>query len=171
MKKRTQKTYLSACAEAVILVLFVLTDQAVKAFAEKAIPVGQTLPLIEGILHITFLVNTGAAFGLISNGYWFLMGFRVLLSLALLFILIMRRQKFPFFQRICITIILSGAIGNLIDQIFLGYVRDMFEFAFIRFAVFNVADSCITVGIVLLCLQLVIKSVDKAASVRHNKQG
>jgi len=171
MMKSNKKTYLSACAEAAIFILFVLSDQAVKAFAEKTIPVGQTIPFIEGILHLTFLVNTGAAFGLISNGYWLLVGLRALLSLALLFILIARRRKFPFFQRICLALILSGAIGNLIDQAFLGYVRDMFEFAFIRFAVFNVADGCITVGVVLLCLHLIIKSVDKAASVRHNMEG
>ena len=103
-------------------------------------------------LHIC--KNTGAAFNLFSNVTWLL----TLLSAVLvvgLFIALYKTRKVPsVLLKLSLMFIIGGAIGNMIDRIFLGYVRDMIEFTFVKFAVFNVADSFVTIGAILLGVYL-----------------
>ena len=133
-----------------------VADQVVKAWTvcTFAAPIaGNTtpddpLPFLPGLVELTRLHNTGSAWGSFSGMRWLLVGFTSLLLLALAVLLWKKIVRHPTGVW-AIALFLSGGLGNLIDRIRLGYVVDTFHFQFIDFPVFNVADICVTAGIVL----------------------
>lgn len=136
-----------ACIGLIVLFLVLLAlDQAIKYFADGYLAFGTSVPLIGGLIDLTRVHNTGAAFGMFQGGGWLLILVRALTSGALVYAMIRWRSELSAFIHIALTFILAGAIGNLVDQIAFGYVRDMFAFAFFDFPVFNMADACVTVG-------------------------
>ncbi|MHB1314369.1 MAG: signal peptidase II [Christensenellales bacterium] len=151
-KKRTIKIIL---LEAILVIALVAVDQLVKNLAEIHIAPGSIVPLVDGIIDLTFVQNTGAAFSMFSNSFYFLLGVRIFAGAAMIFILVRYHERLHALLRVSMGLILAGALGNLIDQILLGQVRDMFAFRFVDFAVFNVADICITIGAVLLFADLI----------------
>ena len=120
-------------------------------------------PIIEDVFELTFVKNTGAAFGMLKNQRIFFIIITVvflIISFVLLYKLNLTKRYIPF--GLCIIFLLSGAIGNFIDRITLGYVTDMFYFKLINFPVFNVADCYITVSVaVLIVLILFIYKDDE----------
>jgi len=106
--------------------------------------------LIPGLLGITFTRNTGAAFGLFANqnwGRWVLTIVKVVLMLGILWYYHrLPLEKKNWALRVPMILILAGGLGNLYDRIVLGYVRDMLEFLFINFPIFNLADVFVVVG-------------------------
>jgi signal peptidase II len=118
---------------------------------------GQTLPLLPGIFHLTYVTNTGAAFSLLSGRVEWLRW----LSLGVSLVLIAFAWFGPMlslWEQLGYGLILGGAIGNGIDRFFLGYVVDFLDFRLIKFAVFNIADSFISIGIVCLLIASVQKT-------------
>lgn len=141
--------------EILIVILGVALDQFSK-FA--AITWLQPLPqgdfaLWPGVFHLTYVQNTGAAFGMLSGAKWL---FIVVIAavVVVLTVLLIKRRGLHTLLRVGMSLIIAGGIGNLIDRIFRGYVVDMLHFKLINFAVFNVADSCICVGVALLIIYL-----------------
>lgn len=135
-----------------ILLALVLTvvgavglDQLTKYLAVTYLqPVG-SYPLWQNVLHLTFVQNRGAAFGMLAEKRWV---FMVISSVAIIGIGIYlfgfcRERNWVKFS---LAMIVGGGIGNMIDRILLGYVIDFIDFTLINFAVFNVADSFVTVG-------------------------
>lgn len=116
------------------------------------------LLLIPGILRLRYAENRGMAFSLLS-GAPRLLG---VLSLAVIvgMILIMRKKKLAAFPRLALALMLGGALGNAIDRLALGYVPDMIELLFVRFAVFNLADAALTLGCALMLISLLLRSGD-----------
>ncbi|WP_427160980.1 signal peptidase II [Aliinostoc sp. HNIBRCY26] len=110
-----------------------------------------TLPLLQGIFHLTYAENPGAAFSILSGQIDLLRWLSLVVSLVLigwaLFGPVLNR-----WEQIGYGFILGGAIGNGIDRFALGYVVDFFDFRLINFAIFNVADSFISIGIVCLLI-------------------
>jgi len=106
------------------------------------------VPLIKGIFHLTLIHNRGAAFGILKN-HTPLFIFISILAVILIYFAIQnnKSQKYSFYN-ISLALILSGALGNLIDRLRLGYVIDFLDFRI--WPVFNVADSAITIGAILL---------------------
>ncbi len=151
-----------------ILALGVALDQLSKALAVKFLSVRATLPLWEGVLHLTYVENTGAAFGMLKNHRWVFLVFSTVAILALGAYLFrgvsylsekQRDGSYPSLSPlggIALSLIVSGGIGNMIDRLALGYVVDFIDVRLINFAVFNVADSFVTVGAVLLALHLLL---------------
>ena len=128
-----------------IAAILVVIDQLVKAWVRGAIPLGQSVPFVPGLMELTYAQNTGAAFSSFSG----LTGVLAVISLAasVALAVMIRKKVFPgVLGQISLTLVLAGAVGNLIDRVFLGFVTDMFATTFISFAVFNVADICVTVG-------------------------
>ena len=125
-------------------------DQALKASAKKIPEEGLTL--IPGVLGLRTTRNTGMAFSLFSGHPW-LLG---LLGLAMLgsAILFLRKKEIPRLPFIGLMLMAGGAAGNITDRLIHGYVTDMIELLFIRFAVFNLADAALTVGCGLTMLYL-----------------
>lgn len=127
-----------------------LADRGTKLLWDR-IPAGG-VTLIPGILGLRPARNTGMAFSLLSGHPWLL----AILSLAVLLgaFLFLRGKQLRPLAWTGLMLMLGGAVGNLLDRLFLGWVPDMIEFLFVRFAIFNVADACLTVGCGLVILDL-----------------
>jgi len=107
--------------------------------------------LVSGFLRLTYFENSGAAFGFLAGagwGRWFLTIFNIVVLLGLLWYYnkLPLERKF-WLMRVPLILIFAGGIGNLFDRIYLGVVRDMLEFLFINFAIFNLADVWVVVGV------------------------
>lgn len=130
--------------------LIVLADQAMKYFVTLKLSLGGQIALIPGLVHLTYVRNTGAAYSILTEYTWLL---TIISALASVFIIILIiKLRVNFWCRLTLAGVLGGAVGNLIDRVLLGYVVDMFEFEFVHYAVFNVADVFISVGGVLFCI-------------------
>ncbi len=137
-----------------MMVGIVFADQLTKWLAVIYLQGEPSFPLWKGVLHFTYAKNEGAAFGMLSNHRWVFMVFSALAILVLLFYLFYFRPKSRFVQ-ITLAMIIGGGIGNMIDRCWLGYVIDFIDFTLIDFAIFNVADSFVTVGSFMLMGYLV----------------
>jgi signal peptidase II len=125
-------------------------------------PLG-SVPLIKGVLHLTYVENRGAAFGIFSDKRWI---FMILSSVAIVLILLYLytgRSESTLFA-IGLSMVAGGGIGNMIDRISLGYVVDFIDFALIDFAVFNIADSFVCVGAGILILALILEIINERKS-------
>ena len=140
----------------IITCLVVLGDQFFKYWITANIEAGQTMPLLPGIVHLTYVENTGAAFSMFSGMRWILVGFTGVCLILMLFFMI--KTKYGAAVRFPLALVMGGAVGNLIDRIMNGYVVDMFEVEFVRYAVFNIADAFINVGAILFVILYLIKS-------------
>jgi len=142
----------------VIAAVVLILDQVIKFIVQTKMIPGHTLPVWENIFHITYVQNTGAAFGIMA-GRNFLFVIISLLAIVLV-VFLSRDAGKTLLLKIAWGLILGGIIGNLIDRVRLGYVVDFLDFQV--WPVFNVADSGITVGAILLIIKL-LKSEQKLA--------
>lgn len=142
--------------EIVVIMVVLMLDQGSKIIAADWLTTlpDSTYPLIKDIFHLSYVENRGAAFGMLQNGRVYFLIVTVIVCAAIAVFLIKRRGKLHFLLRFSLALIVGGALGNFIDRAYLGYVRDMFYAVCINFAVFNVADSAICIGSVLLFLDL-----------------
>ena len=132
----------------------VATDQVTKFLTVANIPLYQDVPFLPGVLNLTYVQNTGAAFSSFEGQQWlFALIFLVFTGLVL-YEYFKKPMGFTTFERWCIAAIYGGGLGNMIDRIRLGYVVDMLEITFIEFPVFNMADCFITCGCILLMVHL-----------------
>lgn len=127
----------------------VILDQLTKWLAVKFLmPVG-TFPIIEDVLHLTYLENEGAAFGMLKDSRWVFLVISTIAIAGIIFYFVRFKPQNKLFQ-LSLAFILGGGIGNMIDRTLLGYVVDFIDFRLINFAIFNVADSFVCIGAVLL---------------------
>ena len=151
----------------IIVTALVAIDQATKLMCTAWLePVG-TVPIIQNVLHLTYAKNSGAAFGSLQGGRWFFLTLTVVAIAVILWMLIKYRKNGRLLE-IGLVLTLAGAIGNMIDRARLGYVVDMIDFKAINFAIFNLADSCLSIGCVLLVLYIIL-SEHKKPKRRHAK--
>ena len=111
--------------------------------------------LIEGVVSFYYSENTGAAFSMFSNNTLMLIFVSVFLLIAIILFKNLVKHKPHILFTFAYPLIIGGAIGNLFDRIFLGYVRDFVSLDFINFAIFNFADTCLCFGFILLAIYLV----------------
>ena len=123
----------------------VVLDQVSKFLVLQNIPLYGHVDLWPGVVCLTYVQNTGAAFSLFSEHTWVLTLCSLIMSIVLSIAVWKKFFSHPL-GRIPMTMLLAGAIGNLIDRATRGFVVDMFRTLFIHFAVFNVADICVVVG-------------------------
>ena len=128
------------------LTLFVvlILDRLSKMIIQANLELGQSIPVIPGFFHITYILNPGAAFGMLKGETWFF----ILTSMLVLGVIIFFQYKVPKeekLMRICLGMIAGGAIGNLIDRLLSGKVIDFLDFKIWSY-IFNIADSMIVVG-------------------------
>lgn len=149
----------------VVIVFGVIAlDQSTKYLAATRLIHYDTLPLIEGVFHLTYVENRGAAFGILQNQRWFFIVMTLLIMIGIVFYIVKNKPNSNLLL-ISLSMILGGAIGNLIDRIRLSYVIDFFDFTLIDYPVFNVADSFVVVGTILLSYYLLFKYEDKKDEV------
>ena len=123
-------------------------DQWLKAYMTANIPLGQTQPLIPGIIELRTVHNYGAAWSSFSGQRWLLVIVTCCIVAAVAWCLVRRIVCHPLGVAACFMVV-SGGIGNIIDRIRLGYVVDMFNLLFMEYPVFNVADIFVVCGAVL----------------------
>lgn len=139
-----------------VVVLIFLLDQVSKYLVATTFRVGESRALVPGLLHLTYVRNTGGAFGLLKGWVPLLIVISLVAIIVIVRIAVMRQAVSPR-QRIgqyAVAAILGGALGNLVDRLHLGYVVDFLDFRV--WPVFNIADTAITVGVVLLIVELLI---------------
>lgn len=140
----------------------VLLDQMTKAWIQKTMLLHQSVPVIPDLFNLTYIRNPGAAFGLFASGGGSLRtAFFIAVSVIALVVLSLLYTKAPretWLLRFSLSLVMGGAIGNLIDRIRLGEVVDFLDFYLgsYHWPAFNVADSCITIGIGLLILHTMV---------------
>ncbi len=132
-----------------IIVGSIALDQLTKYLAVEYLMGKPSFPIIQDVLHLTYVENRGAAFGMLSDNRWV---FMIVSTLGIIALSVYLFRFPPKSQIACISIamIIGGGIGNMIDRFWLGYVVDFIDFTLINFAVFNIADSFVTVGAFLL---------------------
>ena len=133
------------------IAVLVVIDQLIKLLVlEYLQPIG-SLPLIDGIIQLRYAENTGAAFGSFSGHTTALSVFTFVAILVGIIFLLSKKIKFGV-EYVCITLVIAGGAGNLIDRVFRGLVVDYIEPLFINFAVFNFADILVTCSAILLII-------------------
>lgn len=139
---------------AVITAVAVLLDQISKSIVVNGLPLYGEARFIPGVLSFYHTRNTGAAFSMLSDRRWVFMLLSCVAIVAITVMLYFWRSRHVLLT-VSLSMILGGGIGNMIDRIVNGYVTDFFRVDFVDFAVFNVADSFITVGAVLLGVYII----------------
>jgi len=146
---KTKQWAIFAITVAILLAL----DLWLKTWAAATLQWQPGRDIIPGFLGLTYTRNTGAAFGLFANtawGRWVLAIFKFVIMGGLLWVYyyLSKRpmQKRLWFIRVPIILIFTGGVGNLVDRIAFGYVRDMLAFLFINFPIFNLADVYVVAG-------------------------
>ena len=134
----------------------VLADQVTKYLTVANIPLYADVPFIPGLLQLTYVQNTGAAFSSFEGQQWLFALVFAIFTAGILYEYFKKPMPFTKLERWCIAAIYAGGLGNMIDRVRLGYVVDMIETTFIEFPVFNVADCFITCGCILLMAHLVL---------------
>jgi signal peptidase II len=138
--------------------VIILLDQLSKYFAMQSLLPYQPIPLLP-VLNFTLAFNTGSAFSFLSKSgewhRWFFAVFSLLMSIFLI-VWILRSRKTARMQLLALSLILGGAVGNLVDRVMQGHVIDFIEIYYKQFhwPVFNLADSAICIGAVLLFIDL-----------------
>ena len=134
----------------------VIADQAVKYLTVANIALYQDVEFIPGVLGLTYVQNTGAAFSSFEGQQWLFALIFGIFTVAILWEYFKKPMAFSKFERWCIAAIYGGAVGNMIDRVRLGYVVDMLETKFMVFPVFNIADCFITCGCIAVMVSLIL---------------
>lgn len=141
---------------AIVAILILIADQGLKYWVTVNIPLDTGhVTLIPGVLELTNIHNNGAAFSMLEHApHWIFIIFTLVFAAIAVFCL-RRNVVHGKVGRWSVVLVLAGAVGNCIDRILSGYVVDMFNFLFVRFAVFNLADVFIVVAGITLCLHVI----------------
>ena len=139
---------------AVFIAAVVAADQFAKYLTVANIPLFSDVPFIPGLLQLTYVQNTGAAFSSFQGQQWLFAVMFVIFTVVILWEFYKKPMPFTKLERWCIAAVYAGGLGNMIDRVRLGYVVDMIETTFMEFPVFNVADCFITCGCILLMVHL-----------------
>ncbi|WP_455538468.1 signal peptidase II [Terrisporobacter sp.] len=143
----------------VIIAILIGLDQMIKYWALNYLKKVESIPVINNIFNLTYVENRGAAFGMLQNNQII---FILVASIASIFgLYYLHTKKVNKWGKIGILLIISGAIGNLIDRVRLGFVVDYLDFHIIWSYVFNLADCFVVVGTILLCLYIVTSEEKK----------
>jgi signal peptidase II len=143
------------------LAAIVIVDQITKAIVDRTMPLHYSIPLIDGFLNLTYIRNTGAAFGIFAGTHEvfrlsFLIGVSIL-AIGFILVMLKRLRESETGLAAALAFILGGAIGNLIDRIVYGEVIDFLDvyWSIYHWPAFNVADSFITIGVAITLFYLI----------------
>ena len=148
----------------IVLIVLVVTDQVSKLVALNNLILGQSITLFPSF-DFTLVFNTGVAFSLFSEGgdlgRWILVFLVLLVLLYLVYVLF--KENLNNFESLSLLLILSGGIGNLLDRTLRGYVVDFIHLYYenYSFYVFNFADTCITIGVIIYIIGMIYQYKSK----------
>lgn len=134
-----------------IVLILVTFDYIIKTKIKTIMQLGDSIDVIKNFFSITYVQNTGAAFGMFKNQKILFL----IVGIVAIFILVYSFSKTDNkIAKISISMVISGAIGNIIDRLLYGFVVDMFDFHAIWSYVFNFADVCVVLGVALLSFSI-----------------
>ena len=142
-----------------IIAALIVLDQLVKAYVVQNIALGEIKSWIPNLVSLTYLQNRGAAFSMLQDQQWFF----ALITFVVMGVAVWYLHKHiedSWWLVTGLVLIIAGGLGNFIDRISQGFVVDMFHLDFINFAIFNVADSYLTVGVIVLVLAMLKEEID-----------
>lgn len=150
----------------------IVIDQLVKWGTVQSFSLFEGQELIPGVVSLYYIQNQGAAWGIFQGR----MGFFFVITIVVVGYMIYTFHKTPLKSRlagISFSFILAGALGNFIDRMRLGYVVDMFRLDFINFPIFNVADVCLTVGVIMMIIYILFfeKEEEKEVEPEQRRKG
>ena len=136
-----------------IIILLIGIDQISKLLALNYLKDIRSIPIIQNVFHLTYVENRGAAFGMFQNNQ--------IIFIIVALVASLHTKKVDTVGKVGILLIISGAIGNLIDRVRLGFVVDYFDFRIIWEYVFNIADIFVVLGTILLCIYILFYDDNK----------
>ena len=154
----------------IIFVFSVISDQITKWWAINALKNGESIKLIGNLLRFTYAENKGAAFSILQNQLWFFIILTTVMLVVLAYIFF-KTKNITQLSRLSIAMIAGGAIGNFIDRIRLGYVVDFIDFrfgSFYNFPIFNIADSFVVCGTILMIFLILFNKFEKSETNEWN---
>ena len=157
----------------ICVAVLVFLDQLSKWLAVILLEGQPSFFLIPGVLRFTYVENRGAAFGMLADNRWVFLVLSTLTIVCLLGFMIYSKPQSRL-ERAGLALVLAGGIGNMIDRVLLGYVIDFIDFcAFPKLWnwVFNVADSCICIGVGLLIIYIIKLSVSEYKAEKNRREG
>lgn len=137
----------------IIVTAILFFDQLSKFILTKYLAQNQSIPVINGVFHLTLIYNRGAAFGILRNQVPLFIVTSIFAVILIYFAI--KKNSHRKLYSLALCLILAGALGNLADRLFFGYVIDFLDFRI--WPVFNLADSAITIGAVLLSWEILFK--------------
>ncbi len=142
----------------VLILILVGADQLSKYLIDSNMLEGETLPIINDFFHLTYVKNRGIAFGMFQGKLDIISIATIIAIVAIAYYLYKERNKLSMVEKMGFIYILAGAIGNMIDRAFRGFVVDMVDFRGIWSYVFNLADVWINIGVAFVLLdQLILR--------------
>ena len=150
------KKYYKYILYSLIVSSLILLDMLTKNLLD-----GKAIPLIDGVISFYSSHNTGAGFSILSNKTLLLTIITVVFFVLFTLFNIFEKFKPTHFYLISVSLLYAGAIGNLIDRLALKYVRDFICLEFINFPIFNVADICLTIGVMLYAINFLFLNKTK----------
>lgn len=152
----------------VLVVALIIADQLMKWWIARTIPRNGFREFLPGIMGLTNLRNDGAAWSLLEGKQWFF----AIVSIVAIVVLVYLMHRFTGNEwiEISLSLIFAGTIGNFIDRLRFGYVTDMFEFLPVNFPVFNIADVCLTVGVLILIIIVLLEKDDDEHDTKSTNQ-
>ncbi len=144
-----------------IVILSVILDRITKFLAIEYVMPSGTLEFIDGIIGFKYAENTGMAFGLMKGMRWVFIIASTAVIIIIPVFMALKKKDIPPLLGVSLSMVVGGGIGNQIDRICYGYVVDFLEFQFVDFAIFNIADCFVTVGIALIILDILF--IDRRA--------
>ncbi|RXM71484.1 signal peptidase II [Clostridium tetani] len=143
--------------EIIIIVLGIILDRVTKLWAIERLSIGEDIVVIKDFFSFSYLENRGAAFGIFKDKQLFLISITMVAILLMMFYLFINKTN-PKILKISLSLIISGAIGNLIDRIKYRYVVDFIFFHYkdkYHFPIFNIADVLVSLGTILLIIFII----------------
>ena len=136
-----------------VLAILIVLDQLVKSYVVQNIALGEVKTWIPNLVSLTYLQNRGAAFSILQDQQLLFAVITLVVVVGAIWYL-HKHMEDSLWMVLGLTLIIAGGLGNFIDRISQGFVVDMFHLDFINFAIFNVADSYLTVGVAVLLLAM-----------------
>ena len=157
----------------IIIVLALAADQLSKCLLEPLFTMpGESIEVIPGVFHLTYVQNKGASFGILQDRQAFFIVITFAVLIVATWVMIKYRRKHKRFLKVSIALAYAGAVGNLIDRIQFGYVRDFIDirvFGDLWKWIFNVADMCLVVGSIMLGIYILFIHKDKPQDQKNGE--
>ena len=150
-----------------VMILGVLADRITKILAAGYLPYEVPVPIIGNIFSLEYIHNKGAAWSILDGRVGLLLIITVAVTIFIAWLL-HKTPKEQKFMRFSYALLISGALGNIIDRVYYGYVIDFLRFP--NFPVFNIADCCVTVGIALIIILTIKDMIDESKNNKNNKK-